>query len=486
MPDSSPGKKIALVAIIVAVATCLVIVIAANLLPRDDEEIPEAAYDFKVFFGSHIDSLSVAAMIADYEKETGLKVEPVYYENLPAETAYLERLLDGDDPVAAFVVAEGPTYEEILDGGYILNLEDSGNSFSGRLTGGDRILWTVKGRGFVAKQSVLAELFSLSPDEAYIAVAAIRDASYEEWADFIIKLENYLDTGVPELFTLAGHVFFFPEEKSSAIAEATGAFAMAGSDEKIMGDYTAAPLFGSGEAARLLGLKEAMPEQAALAFDQVVSAYIEGLDMMTSHLAGYYAPGIRGDSFITSSMYGVDKASLIFANGKSVFILGDEALQSTITRAGGEVKEELLTLPIKYPYAANGLDEAGRNRMIVGGPSEYLCINANADEEKRKQGIDFVEWLCSDRSAEKDSMQRSLRGYAMEGLVMGDPTVAPAPLPDEEASEGIEAVAEQADVFFVSAFHRDDGISAWFADAVWLAEDKDALKARLASIWHDG
>ncbi|MDR3305258.1 MAG: hypothetical protein LBS85_04385 [Clostridiales Family XIII bacterium] len=467
-----------------------------NPLPAGED------YDFSIFIGDAADPIFVNHVVERYEAETGLNIEPVYLTGGDGERD-LERMLDSADPVAAFIVSGGEGFEKALENGYVENLSvpaGTDGALADRLIDHNRLLWSVDGYGLAADTRLLCGLFGL--DDAGALIASLRGAAYSEWSDFASKLDAYISSGAAEPVVFGEQSYPFAPVRTALTATLTGVFALPGGDGAMGARFMDAVLREEDADAweELRGLPE---NEAYLAARPFLAAYAAGLEDWTSHLAGAFAAGIRGESFVNTRYYSAKKAEEIFMDGKAVFAFLDVGSYKSLAQIDAEKAESLVFLPVKMPTPGAEPDktegdgsfvppqtegdgsfvppeesgtegEAAEGEMppevvddtIVCAPARFVCVNTAAEKEVQKQALDFILQLTAAAAAEQDALQRSAEEYFLNGRARPDNT-------------GAGAYERWYDAAFLSG-----GLRSWLSDANWTTEEREALILRLFRSWY--
>ncbi|MDR2156961.1 MAG: hypothetical protein LBO81_04175 [Clostridiales Family XIII bacterium] len=475
----------------VAFALCLAL--AASLLigcnrsdpPTETEAAQETeTYDFSVFFGNAEDPVKISELISRYETEKGIVVKPIITEAGDDNERALWRALESSNPPAAYLISANTNEGNIVEGGFMAELSSILPSVSGRSIPG-----IFRGSGWAADKRLISDLVGEDRAEAFLA--DMRSADYEDWVGFVDKLNAYILRGTAASFRLNGREYGFPEEKGPYAAQLNGVFAVAGGDADFRVNELLSLALSTSDptvwaAARRSAAQSAETEAenagtdadgestTAGAFDAVrpgLSVYIEGLDLITSHMAGRYAPGVRGEGFIDDALYGKKEVRDIFAKGKAAFAATDSGDLDEIAALNAAMAANLVLLPIKLPYAENGLPGVREGRVVNSSipvrVTHSFCVNARFAPDVQRKALDFILWLLDATRSLDGSLENSVRAYFDAGDV----------LPYASEEENLKSYAE--------TLHKE-GMDVYLTTNRWDAAHKESLLNFMFTLWYEG
>ncbi|MDR2163497.1 MAG: hypothetical protein LBO70_06105 [Clostridiales Family XIII bacterium] len=448
---------------VIAILLCIVLALAScEALPMDGNggsgvgnvSAGDEDYDFSVFFGHAEDPINIARIALRYKAETGVSVRPIMTAEDAADDRFLTRYMSSADPPAAFAL---PT--------------DASDNVSAAGIG-----WRFHGRGFAADRRVLADLIGL-PDAAApavdIFVEDIRLADYGEWSKFLNELDSYIKGDAYSTFILNDKTYSFAGSKGRYSSQLSGVFAVSGADSLFTGTMLMDMASVTTDIAPLADLSLLTTPQAFMSIQPVFDTYIEALGSYTSHIAGLYAPGIRGDDFISGKIYSSEYTELVFEANRAVFTPFDSenyTESADATQAG-----HIALLPIKMPYGENWL------RVYRGGAvansslqmrTEYsFCVNEEAPSDIKAKAEAFVRWLADDTES-SGAIQLCLADYHAKGAELPLPTAK-----EREEAEGIAMFGE---------YIYDSILRHMLSDPDWQPDEMLAFRDALFAEWLSG
>jgi hypothetical protein len=424
----------------------------------------DADYDFSFFFGQSEDPITIGRIVTRYKAETGISIEPIMTEDGAADSQFLRRYLSSSDPPAAYALP-GDADPVTMD------LVSTATAAA--------IGWRFRGAGLAADRRVLADLIGAddaSDPAVDTFIEDMRLADYAEWSSFIDSLDGYIRAGRPAAasFALSGKTYTFPETKGRFSSQLNGVYAMSGAGPSFVSETLMDLASVTSDAASFDRSRTLPTPQAISIAAPVFNTYIDALEAYTAHLAGLYAPGIRGDDFIDEEIYSDGYVHSVFSACRAVFMPFDSDSYDDLLAADATQAGYVTLLPVKMPLQAQaywlsgdiGQDEAERSIRMS---TEYsLCVNANAAPEQQAQAEEFVSWLASDTES-SDPMQLCLARYDGKG--------ARLPLTTEnEREDATGIVAFGADLYGY-------GLKTMLSDPDWLPDEVRTLKSYINSLW---
>jgi hypothetical protein len=423
----------------------------ADGVPADGED-----YDFSVFFGHAEDPITVARIALRYKAETGVSVRPITTADAADDARFLRRYLNSSDPPAAYALPAG----------------------AGEFVSAGGVGWRFRGSGFAADRRVLADLIAAPAATAPAVDAFVEDirlADYREWSAFLDSLDAYIKGAGSAPVTLNNREYSFAGAKGRYSSQLNGVFAVSGADPSFVGSSLM-------DMATLTSNREAIESSRRLATPQAftiaapfIGAYVDALDVYTSHLSGLYASGVRGDDFVNAEIYGPGYTASVFSECRAVFTPFDSKDYEENGYADATQAEYLALLPVKMPYYEHWLSgyyEAQAANASLRMSTEYaLCVNDQVDQAAGEKAQAFVEWLLADDES-IDAVQLRLTEYNNNG------TRLPLETDEKNADEnGASAFGEE---IFKSA------LIPLLSDPEWRPEEKNAFGGVLFTMWNRG
>ncbi|MDR1292414.1 MAG: hypothetical protein LBJ91_03340 [Clostridiales Family XIII bacterium] len=413
----------------------------------DDED-----YDFSVFFGHAEDPITVGRIVLRYKAETGVSIRPITTDEDAADGRLLARYLGGANPPAAFAMPS----------------EVAG------IASGAGIGWRFHGRGFAADRRVLADLIGAADagaPEVDAFVEDLRMAGYGEWRGFIDKLDAYIDGAGYAAGTLNGKAYTFAGTKGRFSSQLNGIFAVSGAEPSFVG-VTLMDLASATSNNDALGLSRLSPTpQAFTSVAPVLDTYAAALEVYTSHIAGRYASGVRGDDFISPDIYSPEYTGTVFAEHRAVFMPFDSEDYAVSDAADATQAGHIAILPVKMPYAEHWLSgylgAVGANKSIQLRTEYSLCVNEQSSPSDTEAARAFIAWLLADTES-TDAVQLGMTAYHESGselpLLTGD---------ERDDEGGMAAFGEEA----------YDGLLPMLSDPEWLPDEIKELRGAVFERW---
>jgi hypothetical protein len=414
----------------------------------DDED-----YDFSVFFGHSEDPITVGRIVLRYKAETGISIRPITTDEDAADDRFLARYLGASDPPAAFAMP--------------IEAADT-VSASG-------IGWRFHGRGFAADRRVLADLIG-SPDvaapEVDVFIEDIRCASYIEWVAFTDSLDSYISGAEYTAGTLNGKSYAFADAKGRFSSRLNGVFAVGGAEPSFVGTMLTDMASMTSDNDALSRSRLFSTPQAFTSVVPVLDTYTAALEVYTSHVAGLYASGVRGDDFIDQKVYSSEYTGSVFAEQRAVFMPFDSEDYAGSDVAEATQTEHIVLLPVKMPYSEHwlsgylGASDVNKSIQLI---TEYsLCVNEQAPASDADAARAFIEWLVADMES-IDAVQLCMTGYHESGSEL------PLLTDNERDDEGGMAV-------FGEELYGPD-LRAMLSDPEWLPDEITELRNAIYDIW---
>ncbi|MDR1952947.1 MAG: hypothetical protein LBQ21_00475 [Clostridiales Family XIII bacterium] len=478
----------------IAVALCLTLMSlffagcdTADIRERMDEADEAEQYDFSVFLGDAGDPVKISELINRYRDEKGVSINPIITEEGSDNERALWRALESGNPPAAFLISSDDNMENISEGGFLADF-----SFIDSAKAGQTMPYLFQGYGWAVDKRLIADLVGAGRADAFIA--DIRSADYAEWNTFVQKLSAYILNGTAEPFGMNGKEYSFPAEKGAYATNLNGVFAVAGGDPEFCVDTLLALALCTSDLSAWEALKKLAndnaeedaekatppavsetPEEVATdeAFNlprPALSVYTSSLNDITTHLAGRYAPGIRSKGFVNAKVYGQKNAREIFAEGKAAFAVVNSEDFSSLSKLNAVQANNLVLLPIKFPYAENGVsgvfEERPVNRCIPLRVTHSFAVNGKSSPESQKMALDFLLWMDNEDRTLTDALENSVREYYDRGDV----------LPYAPHAQSLQSYAEAL---------REKNLSEYLTHANWDDVYKENLLNFMFTTWYE-
>jgi hypothetical protein len=228
----------------------------------------------------------------------------------------------------------------------------------------------------------------------------------------------------------------------------------------------------SEEAIGTTGASVQPPEsKAAKLIGNVFDAYTVALAEVTDELAGYYAPGIRGEDFINEAYYDREKATRIFTRGSAVFT--DITDEQDVVKSVSAQSRPLVLFPVKIPYLECGLEPVIggviANSSVPVRVTGSLCVNERLSGNDLKQAQDFLKWFAKAENYGDDALMQEAADYYKHGDV----------LPYEQG----DADYARKLTDFADAIADTGGLPVFLAEQDWNVDRLTELRRYLKVIW---
>jgi hypothetical protein len=268
---------------------------------------------------------------------------------------------------------------------------------------------------------VLADLIG-APDaaapEVDVFIEDIRLSSYNEWTAFIDNLDSYISGAGDAAGTLNGKAYTFAGAKGRFSSRLNGVFAVGGAEPSFVGTMLIDMASMTSDNDALSRSRLFSTPQAFTSVVPVLDTYTAALETYTSHIAGLYAPGVKGDDFINREIYSPEYTGSVFAEQRAVFTPFDSEDYAVSGLADATQAEHLVILPVKMPYAEHWLSgylgASDVNKSIQMSTEYSLCVNEQAPASDADAARAFIAWLLADRES-TDAVQLCLTGYYESG-----------------------------------------------------------------------
>lgn len=360
---------------------------------------------------------SLKELVAEYEKESGVKVKlfntQAGEDHMKALRSLMNEKVKPDiytvqsvaeleewesyDYVMDYSKAEGMTteFKELADNipEELRLTTEEGTNYG--------VPYNIEGYGYMVDTQMISDIFGAGNTDKVLE--DLRLCSYEEWENCIRVLGAMIDTGAGGQVTLNGNVYNVGG-KNGLAAKLTGVFAVAGSDSWTYGDHMLNVAVCSG-LANVSQAQNASKEQVT-GLKNAFVAYARALDLKTTYAAGDSGHLTRSADMINATTNSYDAAIKKFAESKAVFFKNGNWTASGIAEIDSAVAERLTLLPVKLPIAdadiyVEGLTAAQMNSTIPVFASMYYVINNRNDDAHKKAAQDFLVWLNTSETGMK-------------------------------------------------------------------------------------
>lgn len=384
---------------------------------QTEEAQKEKEMELYIFNSKGEISDSLQELVAEYEKESGVKVKLFNTQAGEDHMKALRSLMNEKVKPDIYTVQSVAELEEWESYDYVMDYSKSEGITTEfkeltdnipeelRLTTEEGtnygVPYNIEGYGYMVDTQMIADIFGVGNKDKVLQ--DLRLCSYEEWENCIRVLGNMIDTGVGAPVTLNGNAYNVGG-KTGLAAKLTGVFAVAGSDTWTYGDHMLNVAVCSG-VANVSQAQNASKEQIKNMKSAFV-AYAKALDLKTTYAAGDNGHMTRSVDMINSSTNSYDAAIKKFAQSKAVFFKNGNWTASSIAEIDGAVAERLTFLPVKLPISdadiqVEGLKASDMNSTIPVFASMYYAINNRNDEEHKKAAQDFLVWLNTSKTGMK-------------------------------------------------------------------------------------
>lgn len=442
---------------------CIVLGVAFTGCNTDKDEVTEESYDFNVFLGSLDEPIEIDAMLTEYEKKTGLHINPIVIPEGKDNERTLEELLEDTTPPAVYAVANDMDTLWLSKGGFIADFSSIDSEESGQSRP-----YILDGYGFTYDKAVFQEVFG---NEKYTSlIADLKACNYEEWTKFLEEFNNFINDKKVKAVTVNGNKYSFPKKKGTEASKLNGIFALPGADSQIYG-YSIMNMISQTADINAWETAKSSTASAFQVMYPTLTTYIEGMDFMTSNLAGKYSSGIRGSDFVNEEYYSQEITDSIFMSGKSLFTILDSKKYSEIQSLNAKKAETLDFMPIKMPYdpaLGNSLSTGAiLNSSIPANVSYSLYINNKLPIETQKQALEFLKWFVDKEEQWGNPLTSSIKEYVDSGNIL-------------EYRYDSESIKEWEETIF-----DDKGVRIFLRKELWSVEYKEDMKLYFVEKWCD-
>ncbi|MDR2468134.1 MAG: ABC transporter substrate-binding protein [Spirochaetaceae bacterium] len=396
---------------------CLVVTVALSaIIAAGCSKSGAKDYNLYWFNAKGENAAQVAAMAKAYEKETGVKVKTFSIGAGAEQQSPMIAEMSSKNPPTIYSIQGIKNLAMWLDGGYVVDLSTVADPAFKKLIndipeglrmslGGSTsygIPYNIEGYGFIVDRQMISDLFGEANGAA--ALAGIQAASWDEWQNFVITVENWITTPQAAQVTLGGKQFTLTGEKTPLTAKLNGIFVMMGAETWTYGDhFINIPLNASFDS-----LEEALKvsDEKFIALRNPLIEYAKAVDFKSSHLAGKNGPAARGQDLVSAANFGYDQAIQIFAEGKALFLKQGNWAYNNINNVDKGVAERLWFVPCKMPFKqsdiiAQDMTVEKLERSIPVFVPNYYAVNAMSSPEEQKAAYDFLVWMNTSPTGQK-------------------------------------------------------------------------------------
>lgn len=364
--------------------------------------------DYDVYFFNQKSEIadSLNDLADEYEAQTGKKVKVFTVGTTEGSETMRSELKSKEYPT--LFSSNAISFEEWKSAGYAAGVEEISNPELKTLyesvpdalklqfesEGNYGIPYNIEGYGLIADRQMLEDILGVTDLNAF--TADYKEADYEEFQQMIVALNDYINDGKSESFTLNGNSYETQSDKTDLTENLNGVFSIAGAEKWTYGNH-----FGNYPIStvyqNIYDVRESDPDKADLMKSSIVKS-LQELDFLSNYAAGPDGATKRGSQFINSTVTGYDQAVQTFAEGKAVFIKNGNWIYSNVADIAPEVADRLIMLPMKLNFSdddihVDGLTVDQMNRSVPEFVSQYYIINKKATEQEKKDAEDFLLWL---------------------------------------------------------------------------------------------
>lgn len=253
----------------------------------------------------------------------------------------------------------------------------------------------LEGYGYIVDRTMLSDLFGGASAEAIVRDLAA--CSYTEFEGFVDAVNTYIAAPSAATVTVNGSEYTFAAEKTGKAQSLTGVFSL-NYDSARASEYLLNYMLGAKFTSHYEIMNAGEEEVGGL--NDVFSAYIDVLDLHTTHVAGTEGTIARGDEFIGGD-YDYSASVDAFTGGYALFYPGSTGDAADFETSSAGFGANLDIIPMKLPLTdeditASGMTAEKLQSSIVIGSRYYIALNPNADEAMAAAARDFVSWIYSD------------------------------------------------------------------------------------------
>ena len=250
----------------------------------------------------------------------------------------------------------------------------------------------LEGYGYIFDKEMLSAIFGEENSEKISN--DLRTCSFTEFEGFVAAVDTWISAPSAAEITIGGNKYTFAKEKTGKAVNLTGVFSLNNESTRALEH-----LLSYGLAAKFASRYEVMTAtgEAVSGMEDVLSAYVEVLDLHTSHIAGAEGSIGRGEEF-TGGDYNYSTAVDLFARGNALFYPGGTSDAADFEKAAEGFGKNLDIIPMKLPLSEDEVTAAGMSAeklqsSIVIGSRYYIAVNPKADETSAKAANELIDWI---------------------------------------------------------------------------------------------
>ena len=408
--------------------------------PEDPNSVPEVSGEDELVLYHNSTALApmLMSLTEEYSKATGKKISAKLSGN-----DFLGEMQSNSAVI--YVVDTNSDLSEWHSGGLFSDLlNDSGlSSVASGIPAGLQlnpagigsygVPLVLEGYGYIFDKEMISALFGKENSENLIN--DLKTCSFTEFEGFVAAVDTYISAPSAAEITIGGSKYTFAKEKNGKALNLTGVFSLSSESTRAMEH-----LLSTALAAKFASRYEVMTaaEEAVSGMNDILSAYVEVLDLHTSHISGAEGSIGRGDEF-TGGDYNYSTAVDLFTRGNALFYPGGTFDTGDFEKSAEGFSENLDIIPMKLPLSDDEITAAGMTAeklqsSIVIGSRYYLTVNPKADEASSAAAKDFINWIYGNEAG-KNAFSSAFGGVPFNfEYIMGDSVTEENP-PAENQSE---------------------------------------------------
>lgn len=255
----------------------------------------------------------------------------------------------------------------------------------------------LEGYGYIFDREMISALFGEENTDNIIN--DLRTCSFTEFEGFVAAVDTYISAPSATTVKIGANEYTFAAEKTGKAQNLTGVFSLNSESTRAMEH-----LFSHVLAAKFASRYEVMTaaEESVSGMEDALNAYVEVLDLHTSHIAGAEGSINRGDEFIGGD-YNYSTSVDLFTRGNALFYPGGTSDTADFEKSYAGFSENLDIIPMKLPLSDDEITAAGMTAeklqsSIVIGSRYYIAINPSADAADTAAARDFVRWIFNEEA----------------------------------------------------------------------------------------
>lgn len=272
--------------------------------------------DYDVYFFNQKSEIadSLNDLADEYEAQTGKKVKVFTVGTTEGSETMRSELKSKEYPT--LFSSNAISFEEWKSAGYAAGVDEISNPELKALyesvpdalklqfesEGNYGIPYNIEGYGLIADRQMLEDILGVTDLDAF--TADYKEADYEEFQQMIVALNDYINDGKSESFTLNGNSYETQSDKTDLTENLNGVFSIAGAEKWTYGNH-----FGNYPIStvyqNIYDVRESDPDKADLMKSSIVKS-LQELDFLSNYAAGPDGVTKRGSQFINSTVTGYD------------------------------------------------------------------------------------------------------------------------------------------------------------------------------------